>query len=327
MALLLIASFFCQHCGGGVAPSIGLSGSARPHRWARFHACRPGYGRAVGPAHVGHMVGVGCTPHLCLGVCCSFISDISPCGRRLTIMAARRAHINFGSCGFVNVPIVKFSSTGGTRCTNRPACRVCAACLACRFSLSAFGYGRGVFASVSGNHIDAPANGGSAPTLACAPEREQADARVIKDWAMYDFYIYASYIFTAFALGAIIAVSFRGLARARQRLAPCRTRKMAMAEKQSPCAAGCPCWRLSVFRTVLCGPVCRRSDAASFRLTGQKVPDFALPDLKPTVRACAAVIWRRAGRLFSMLGKLVRAVPRRAPAFMALARAGVTCSG
>ncbi|MEC8246982.1 MAG: heme exporter protein CcmD [Pseudomonadota bacterium] len=36
---------------------------------------------------------------------------------------------------------------------------------------------------------------------------------------MYDFYIYASYIFTAFALGAIIALSFRGLAQARQRLA------------------------------------------------------------------------------------------------------------
>ena len=36
---------------------------------------------------------------------------------------------------------------------------------------------------------------------------------------MYDFYIYASYIFTAFALVAVIAVSFRGLAQARQRLA------------------------------------------------------------------------------------------------------------
>ncbi|MEC7266340.1 MAG: heme exporter protein CcmD [Pseudomonadota bacterium] len=36
---------------------------------------------------------------------------------------------------------------------------------------------------------------------------------------MYDIYIYASYTFTAFALGAIIAVSFHGLARARQRLA------------------------------------------------------------------------------------------------------------
>ena len=36
---------------------------------------------------------------------------------------------------------------------------------------------------------------------------------------MYDFYIYASYIFTAFALGAIIVVSFRGLVQARQRLA------------------------------------------------------------------------------------------------------------
>ena len=35
---------------------------------------------------------------------------------------------------------------------------------------------------------------------------------------MYDFYIYASYIFTAFAFGAIIAVSFRGLSQARQRL-------------------------------------------------------------------------------------------------------------
>ena len=39
---------------------------------------------------------------------------------------------------------------------------------------------------------------------------------------MYDFYIYASYIFTAFALGAIIALSFRGLAQARQRLATLR---------------------------------------------------------------------------------------------------------
>ena len=35
---------------------------------------------------------------------------------------------------------------------------------------------------------------------------------------MYDFYIYASYIY-GLALGAIIAVSFHGLARARQRLA------------------------------------------------------------------------------------------------------------
>jgi len=36
---------------------------------------------------------------------------------------------------------------------------------------------------------------------------------------MYDFYIFASYTFTAFALGVIIAVSFRGLSRARQGLA------------------------------------------------------------------------------------------------------------
>ena len=36
---------------------------------------------------------------------------------------------------------------------------------------------------------------------------------------MYDFYIFASYTFTAFALGVIIAVSFRGLLRARQGLA------------------------------------------------------------------------------------------------------------
>ena len=36
---------------------------------------------------------------------------------------------------------------------------------------------------------------------------------------MYDFYIYASYTFTAFSLGIIIAVSFRGLSRARQSLA------------------------------------------------------------------------------------------------------------
>ena len=36
---------------------------------------------------------------------------------------------------------------------------------------------------------------------------------------MYSFYIYASYGFTAFALGAIIGVSFNGLVRARQRLA------------------------------------------------------------------------------------------------------------
>ena len=35
---------------------------------------------------------------------------------------------------------------------------------------------------------------------------------------MYDLYIYASYGFTAFVLGIIVAVSFRGLSRARQRL-------------------------------------------------------------------------------------------------------------
>ena len=35
---------------------------------------------------------------------------------------------------------------------------------------------------------------------------------------MYDFYIYASYGFTAFVLGIIVAMSFRGLSRARQRL-------------------------------------------------------------------------------------------------------------
>ena len=42
---------------------------------------------------------------------------------------------------------------------------------------------------------------------------------------MYDFYIYASYIFTAFALGAIIALSFRGLAQARERLATLQDRQ------------------------------------------------------------------------------------------------------
>ena len=42
---------------------------------------------------------------------------------------------------------------------------------------------------------------------------------------MCDFYIYASYIFTAFALGAIIALSFRGLAQARQRLATLQDRQ------------------------------------------------------------------------------------------------------
>ena len=42
---------------------------------------------------------------------------------------------------------------------------------------------------------------------------------------MYDFYIFASYIFTAFALGAIIALSFRGLAQARQRLATLQDRQ------------------------------------------------------------------------------------------------------
>ena len=42
---------------------------------------------------------------------------------------------------------------------------------------------------------------------------------------MYDFYIYASYMFTAFALGAIIVVSFRGLAQARQRLATLQDRQ------------------------------------------------------------------------------------------------------
>ncbi len=42
---------------------------------------------------------------------------------------------------------------------------------------------------------------------------------------MYDFYIFASYTFTAFALGVIIAVSFCGLLRARQSLAALQNTK------------------------------------------------------------------------------------------------------
>tara|TARA_B100000212_G_scaffold330934_1_gene297650 strand:- start:68 stop:208 length:141 start_codon:yes stop_codon:yes gene_type:complete len=42
---------------------------------------------------------------------------------------------------------------------------------------------------------------------------------------MYDFYIFASYTFTAFALGVIIAVSFRGLLRARRSLAALQNTK------------------------------------------------------------------------------------------------------
>ena len=42
---------------------------------------------------------------------------------------------------------------------------------------------------------------------------------------MYDFYIFASYTFTAFALGVIIALSFRGLLRARQSLAALKNTK------------------------------------------------------------------------------------------------------
>ena len=94
MALFTIVSYFCQHCGGGVAPSFGLLAAARPPGRRGVHACGFGHGRAVGPAHVGHMVGVGCTPHLCLGVAVHYL-DISPCGRRLTIMAARRAPRQF----------------------------------------------------------------------------------------------------------------------------------------------------------------------------------------------------------------------------------------
>ena len=109
MALLLIASYFCQHCGGGTAPSIGLSGSPRGRTGGRgFTLVALVTGALWGQPMWGTWWVWDARLTSVLVLLFIYLGYIA-LGRRLTIMAARRAYINFGSCGFVNVPIVKFS--------------------------------------------------------------------------------------------------------------------------------------------------------------------------------------------------------------------------
>ena len=182
---------------------------------------------------VGYVVGVGCTPHLCLGVVFIYLGYIA-LWEAIDDYGCAARHINFGSCGFCQCAdckifrrLVEHIAPTGQRVA------FCAACLACRFSLSALVMGVAFLLLFLAITLT-PANGSSAPTLACAPGSWAKLGRrpVIRNWVMYDFYIYASYIFTAFALGAIIAVSF-AVWLTRQRLATLQDTQMAMAEKQS----------------------------------------------------------------------------------------------
>ena len=88
---------------------LGYLAARAAHRWARFLHLSPWLRARFGANPCGAHGGCGMHASLLFWCCCSFISDISPCGKRLMIMAVRRAHINFGFVGFVNVPIVKFS--------------------------------------------------------------------------------------------------------------------------------------------------------------------------------------------------------------------------
>ena len=82
---------------------------ARPHRWARFSRLSPWLQARFGVNPCGAHGGCGMHASLLFWCCCSFISDISPYGKRLMIMVARRATSILAVVGFVNVPIVKFS--------------------------------------------------------------------------------------------------------------------------------------------------------------------------------------------------------------------------
>ena len=117
-----------------VASAVATSSSAIPSPTSPPKAAAPiaallhlrgaGHRLAVGRADVGHLVGVGRAPHLHVPCCSCSISATSPSGtrgRRSRPEAARLAAI-VALVGAVNLPIVKFWSTGGTPCTSRQAC-------------------------------------------------------------------------------------------------------------------------------------------------------------------------------------------------------------
>ena len=110
------------------------------------------------------------------------------------------------------------------------------------------------------------------------------DATGLSRIAMYDFYIYASYELTAFALGAIIAVSFRVCHAHVNASPPCRHAKWRRLKTVSLTSLAAHAGGFRVFGLFYIALFAGDPTRLPSALTGQKVPDFACPDSKPTVR-------------------------------------------
>ena len=172
MALFAYSFIFCQHCGGGTAPSIGLSGSPRGAPvGAVFTLVALVTGALWGQPMWGtwwvwdaRLTSVLVLLFIYLGYIALW-EAIDDYGR-----GAR--HINFGSCRFCQCADCKiFRRLVERIAPTGQRVAFCAARPACRFSLSAFGHGRGVlllFLAITLTRLQMEV---LRQRLTCAPER------------------------------------------------------------------------------------------------------------------------------------------------------------
>ena len=120
---------------GRRARHAGLAPSARRCRRQggradrrRVHAHVPRHRFAVGPADVGHLLGVGRAADLGAGAVSALSRRASRCGARSRIRRARRAPRRSSRWSARSICRSSNSrSIGGTRCTSRPRCSASAA--------------------------------------------------------------------------------------------------------------------------------------------------------------------------------------------------------